>query len=235
MMQLARPVPYLLAKYNDYVERTKGLSPMYQSLFMDEMVKFDGGFILPGLLLVAVLGLTYAVMVPFFNVVTTIYFAIAFVVFKYNVLFVYIPVCETGGLLFPALQNYVLTGLNFANVTMMGYMFIKGGFAQFIFLFPTIYIVEKFKSHINDFYLKKSESIGRKEAVELDKLQGDELTVQNTSSYSVSSIQQDQHAYRQPCLLHRSFESSFDRYHSDHGVVNGLSEVEFGNAINQAF
>jgi len=256
-MQLSRPVPLLLYKINKYFENKNGISEIAKEQYEESLVYFDGGAILPGFLLVAVLGLTYSVMVPFFNIITTIYFSIAYIVFKYNILFVYIPKCETGGLLFPTLENYLLTGLNFANITMMGYMFIKGGFAQFVFLIPLIVLVENFRGHVSSFYLRKSESIGRKEAVALDKLQGDYMdtstgkggATDETSlkmgglqrsilspeeEIRISNIQLDYNAYRQPCLLHRSYESAFERIRGDDHSV--LSESQFeGSISHQAF
>ena len=45
----------------------------------------------------------------------------AYCVYKHQLLFVYIPKYESGGAIFPTLYNYTLTGMNFANVTMLGY------------------------------------------------------------------------------------------------------------------
>lgn len=111
IIQLLRPMPLLKTLYYTWKESTSGYSHIDKQKFIqNEVVAFDGGSILPGFLLVSVLGLTYAVMVPFFNLVTTLYFTIALLVFKHNILFVYSPKSESGGVLFPVLQNYLLTG-----------------------------------------------------------------------------------------------------------------------------
>jgi len=41
-------------------------------------------------------------------------------VYKYQLMFVYIPRYETGGAIWPTLFGYTLTGLQFANLTMLG-------------------------------------------------------------------------------------------------------------------
>jgi hypothetical protein len=159
---------------------------------------------------------------------------------------------------------YVKTfkGLNFANVTMMGYVFLKGGNFQFVLLFPTLLMVELFKGHIESFYVKKAESLGRKEAVALDKCDGDDeverggitegsdkaaasvLSSPTTStsgggvgsarnsriSASLLEIREELNNYRQPCLLHRGFESSIDKMRLTHDQDHHsgvLSESQF--------
>lgn len=64
---------------------------------------------------------SYAVIAPFLMVFGVFYFALALVIYKHQLLYVYIPRYETGGSLFETLYGYTLTGLNFANVTMIGY------------------------------------------------------------------------------------------------------------------
>ena len=111
----------------------------------DGIVSFSSGCLYPGFLFVMVLGLTYAVMVPFMNIVTTFFFFWAYVIYKHHCLFVFLPASESGGKLFPSLYDYILMGLQFANATMVGYIFIKGGALQFVLLFALFPVVESFR------------------------------------------------------------------------------------------
>lgn len=129
-----------------------------RALFEESIASFSAVLIYPTLLLVLILNLTYATIVPFLSVsalrdvldggcplsskriisifflekqvICTIYFAIAYTVYRHNLLFVYAPTFESGGVLFATLYNYVLTGVSFAVITMVGYLIIKTGFTE---------------------------------------------------------------------------------------------------------
>ena len=119
----------------------------------------------PGFLLVIIIGFTYAVIVPFVSIVCALYFSIAYVIFLHNTLFVYVGTFESGGELAPTLYNYLLTGLNFANVTMMGYMIVKEGWIEFIVLLFLLPLIEGWRHRLQARYLNRARFLGRDAAV----------------------------------------------------------------------
>jgi hypothetical protein len=98
-----------------------GASRRSIALLQEETSEFCAGWIYPNFLLVIVVCFSYATIAPFLMVFGVVYFAAALVVFKHQLLYVYIPRYESGGSLFETLYGYTLTGLNFANITMIGY------------------------------------------------------------------------------------------------------------------
>ena len=65
-----------------------------------------------------------------------IYFAFALTVYKKQILYVYQPVYESGGEMFPGALQKTLFGLVGAQLTLMGYLSTRGSFLQVTFLFP---------------------------------------------------------------------------------------------------
>lgn len=144
--------------------REKFFTPIWD----DGIVSFLSANIYPGFLFIMLVGLTYAVMVPFMNLVTTVYFALAFVIYKHHCLYVFIAPSESGGMLFSPLYNYVLTGLSFATATMAGYMFIKGGALQFLLLLFIFPVIEGYRGRTKQ-YLSRVGRLGQKQSVALDR------------------------------------------------------------------
>jgi hypothetical protein len=98
----------------------------------------------------------YATIVPFICVIGFGYFVMAYCVYKHQLLFVFIPKFETGGTFFTTLMGYTLTGINFANITFVGYLGIKNGWSQAALVFCLLPLVEGYR-----YYAEKACSAAR--------------------------------------------------------------------------
>jgi len=75
----------------------------------------------------AVIGIIYSVIAPFILVFMLIIFSLFWVVYRYNVLYVYQFRNDTGGLLFPTALNQLFTGVYVLEICLVGYFFIARG------------------------------------------------------------------------------------------------------------
>lgn len=73
----------------------------------------------------AVIGIIYSVIAPFILVFMLIIFGLFWIVYRYNVLYVYQFRNDTGGLLFPTAINQLFTGIYFMEVCLIGFFFIS--------------------------------------------------------------------------------------------------------------
>jgi len=200
-LELSRLVPLIVDKLLAFSDK-KGVSiRAQQERFKPkgdgkDYISIFPGELYPGILFVTILGLTYAIIVPFMSAATTLFFLLAFVVYKHNVLYVYCPVFESGGDLFAKIHGYVLTGLNFGNTTLVAYFIIKEGFLQVLFMLPLFVVVEMFRKHTTANYLPCVQGISREGAVKID--------AQFTSRLQPSDSFEDS-LFRQPELNHRKF------------------------------
>ncbi|KAH9822062.1 Calcium-dependent channel, 7TM region, putative phosphate, partial [Teratosphaeria destructans] len=75
----------------------------------------------------AVIGIIYSVIAPFILVFMLIIYGVFWIVYRYNVLYVYQFRFDTGGLLFPVAVNQLFTGVYFLELCLIGYFFISTG------------------------------------------------------------------------------------------------------------
>lgn len=73
----------------------------------------------------AVIGIIYSIIAPLILVFMLIIFSLFWIVYRYNVLYVYQFRNDTGGLLFPTAINQLFTGIYFLEVCLIGYFFIS--------------------------------------------------------------------------------------------------------------
>jgi hypothetical protein len=78
--------------------------------------------------------ITYANISPLVLVMSLCYFSIAPLIYKHQLLYVYDPVFETGGKLFPHVFHRFFFALVIANASMMGMMILKEALHQFYVL-----------------------------------------------------------------------------------------------------
>ena len=153
------------------------------------------GWEYPTQLLVIVICFTYSCISPIILPVGAVYFTIALLVYKFQVLYVYTPEYESGGELFPSVLHRTLVGLTCGQFTLLGYLLIRvpGGWQPF-FLIPlpiyTLYMV----THFTNIYDKPSERLSLERAVALDS----ENVREGYQDELIRNF--DQFAYRQPFL-----------------------------------
>jgi hypothetical protein len=195
-MELSRVVPLIKVWWFERNEAKSGTSERARARLFDNpnggVATYSSSLVMPGCLLVIVLEMTYAVIVPFFSIASILYFAIANGVYSFNLLYVVSPTHESGGLLFAPLYSMLLTGLNFANTTMVGYMVIKQGAVQAVVVLALIPAVEVFRCHVKSTHLPRIQVLSREAAVACDR-------AADAASHGVKpSVAFDEELYRQP-------------------------------------
>jgi hypothetical protein len=94
------------------------------------------GWEFPSQLLVIVIVFTYAIMAPIILPFGMLYFTGALIVYKKQLLYVYSPVYESGGAMFPMAVQRTLFGLVCGQLTFLGYTVIRGCYYQPVALLP---------------------------------------------------------------------------------------------------
>lgn len=110
----------------------------------------------------------YGCISPVILPVAAAYFLGALIVYKKQILYVYIPTYESGGRLFPIVCDRTLFGLIISQLTFIGYSLIRKGKWQPLFLAPlpfiTLYMMHYFRAH----YANPSLKLSLERAIELD-------------------------------------------------------------------
>ncbi|CAG8582060.1 6249_t:CDS:2, partial [Cetraspora pellucida] len=88
----------------------------------------DWGVTFPPHILMASIGLVYSVIQPLILPFVTLHFALFYVAYRYNFLYVYEQVQETNGVLFLHAMNQFYWGILIFQLTMIGLMFLKEAF-----------------------------------------------------------------------------------------------------------
>lgn len=115
---------FLRAAFNEESMTQRELDSVYRP----ENVLY--GWEYPSQLLVIVICFTYACISPIILPVGAIYFFLALMVYKKQVLYVYTPIYESGGTFFPAACDRTLVGLLCGQLTFLGYIVIRKCYYQ---------------------------------------------------------------------------------------------------------
>jgi lysine-specific demethylase 3 len=91
------------------------------------------------------------VIVPF----GMLYFGFSLIVYKKQILYVYQPVYESGGAMFPGALQKTLFGLTCGQLTFIGYLFTRGSFVQAVFLLPLPVATLWGMGYFNEHYASK--------------------------------------------------------------------------------
>jgi len=152
------------------------------------------GWEYPNLLLVIVICFVYSCISPAILPVGAIFFLMAWLVYKNQILIVFNPTYESGGTMFPMACHRTLIGLVCGQLTLIGYLIIRLGFYQALMVFPLPFITLKTMDVFKALYVVPGMCISVEKAVELDVAQ---KNVQSTFSPDV---------YRQPVLTEKIVE-----------------------------
>jgi len=96
-----------------------------------------------------------------------IYFAVALIVYKKQILFVYVPEYESGGSLFPIACTKSIIGLFLGQITFIGYMVIRKCYWQVGLTVPSLFLTYWFRKKIYENYIDNS-TLTMKRASEAD-------------------------------------------------------------------
>lgn len=162
------------------------------AMYRQENVLYGWEF--PTQLLVIVIVFTYAIICPVILPFGLLYFSGALVVYKKQILYVYSPVYESGGAMFPLAVQRTILGLVCAQITFVGYTLTRGCYYQPLFLFPLPFITLYMMNHLQITYADPSERLSLERARECDR------------NKTATSHSFDIKSYRQPVLARRSDE-----------------------------
>lgn len=182
------------------------------AVYRQENVQYGWEF--PTQLLVVVIVYTYAIICPVILPFGLIYFMGALMVYKKQILYVYSPVYESGGAMFPFAVQRTLLGLVCAQVTFIGYTITQECVYQPIFLFPLPLITIYGMNYLHKTYAAPSERLSLERARECDRMTspstdheavGTAVSFEEPASKGAPSVF-DKSSYRQPVLTRRSDE-----------------------------
>lgn len=123
-------------------------------IYRPENVQYGWEF--PAQLLVIMIVFTYAVICPVILPVGLLYYCFSLIVYKKQVLYVYQPVYESGGAMFPGALQRTLFGLCCGQLTMIGYLITRGFYYQPLFLLPLPIATIWGTSYFDQHYVRKS-------------------------------------------------------------------------------
>jgi len=97
-------------------------------------------------LLVMTINMVYAVLAPLILIPGVLFYCSAVVVYTYQLLYIYVPVFESGGQMFPKVFRRYVFGLFIAQATIVGVFLTKVGYQQCYATLPLFFITYYFKT-----------------------------------------------------------------------------------------
>mmetsp|Transcript_5770 Transcript_5770/g.24032 ORF Transcript_5770/g.24032 Transcript_5770/m.24032 type:complete len:163 (-) Transcript_5770:180-668(-) len=98
--------------------------------------------------------MTYAVMAPVILVPGLLFFAMAQVVYRHQLLYVYVPIFESGGRLGPIIYRRTLFSLFIFQFTMTGVLFVKHAYYEGYAVLALSVVTFAYKTHLQATYAK---------------------------------------------------------------------------------
>jgi len=126
------------------------------------------GWEYPSQLLVVVICFTYACICPIILPFGAIFFVGSLMVYKKQVLYVYTPLYESGGAMFPDACNYMLFGLLCSQTILIGYTLIRMCFYEPLWLMPLPFITLWVMRYFRSCFAKAALQLSLERAVERD-------------------------------------------------------------------
>lgn len=83
------------------------------------------GWVYPQLLMVLMIMMTYSTIAPLLPPFGVLFFMFAYVMYKYQLLYVYINEYQSGGFMWYAVFSRCIVALLFASITLLGYLFLQ--------------------------------------------------------------------------------------------------------------
>jgi hypothetical protein len=120
------------------------------------------GWIYPQLMMVLMIMVTYSCITPLLMPLCSVFFAFVYIMYKYQLLYVYINEDQSGGYMWYAVFNRSLVALEFAVAALLGYLALQLGNPElagpFFFLLPLPFGLIYFGKYC-DHKLKKSSEV----------------------------------------------------------------------------
>ncbi|KAM3583870.1 hypothetical protein VKS41_003838 [Umbelopsis sp. WA50703] len=120
---------------------------------------FMYGWAYPTPLLMFVVVLEYSTVAPLILLFGTVYFAMAFLVYKYQLLYVYFHPYETAGAAWPMVFPRIITGMIIFQLTMTGLFFLKRYIVLGVLCIPLIVLTVIYKVVMDQAYYKSTKAL----------------------------------------------------------------------------
>ena len=201
------------------------------------------GWCYPQLLMVLMIMLTYSCISPFLMPFCTLFFAFAYLMYKYQLLYVYINEYQSGGDMWYAVFDRSIISLLFSSVTLLGYLSIQLNetylAGPFYFMLPLPFSVWYFWRYCDHKFRKASMHLSLDFSKEIDmrtkeRKHNNRSTPLDTFSPSL---------YRQPSLVEgRVYPEAYRREENDDVIDYIAPEVDtrtraatISDALNEIF
>lgn len=120
LLQTSTLIVYMLSPWRD-------VSPRQKWLRQAKLSNVEWAFLFPPLTNVAVIGIAFSVIAPLVLAFTSFFFALYWLVYRHNVLYVYQYEHYTGGHFFVAAVHQLFAGLYVMELCLLGFFFTAHG------------------------------------------------------------------------------------------------------------
>lgn len=130
LLQLPSVFSQYMASIYPGTPRAKAMSlkpqrPLYHLILANDMLVFT-------------ISIVYAVLCPIIVPFTMIYFCLNYVAYKYQILYVYVPIYEIGSKYAPLLRDQMLNALMLSQTTLIAVLYLKKSQAACLALVPLL-------------------------------------------------------------------------------------------------
>eukprot|EP00592_Proboscia_alata_P013410 CAMPEP_0194389790 /NCGR_PEP_ID=MMETSP0174-20130528/105996_1 /TAXON_ID=216777 /ORGANISM="Proboscia alata, Strain PI-D3" /LENGTH=889 /DNA_ID=CAMNT_0039182413 /DNA_START=1048 /DNA_END=3717 /DNA_ORIENTATION=+ len=173
-----------------------------KAAFDAEMFPF--GRVYANLILVLVICFTYACISPLLLPFGYLYFWGALLVYKRQALYMYIPIYESGGSMFPTVCSRTLVGLILSQMVFAGNLFMRKALWEAIFVMPAPFLTYWTMGRLFETYAVPGMRLTLERAKDIDNCEHDaaikigDLLNEDSKQGVVGTFDKD--AYRQPSL-----------------------------------
>ena len=169
-LELLRVFPLLMMifyqKCTDRKKRT--LRECRSGIYENPQIYY--GYVYPELLMVLIICMTYATIAPLISLFGAAYFGLALLVYKYQLLFVYIPKYESGGSFWHPCFRRSLISLLAGQLTLIGFMIVRAGVIEATLLVPLPFITLMFWRYCDDKMFKPTSVLSLFDALKEDRV-----------------------------------------------------------------
>lgn len=140
---------------------------------LDEMYSPENvlyGWEFPAQIFVIMIIFMYAVICPVILPFGTLYFGFSLIVYKKQIIYVYQPVFESGGAMFPGSLQKTIFSLVLGQLTFIGYLFTRKAIFQGLFLFPLPFATIWIMKYFDKYYANSSTKLSLERAREYDRV-----------------------------------------------------------------
>lgn len=178
------------------------------------------GWCYPQLMMVLMIMVTYSCIAPFLMPFCVLFFCFAYIMYKYQLLYVYINDYQSGGYMWYAVFNRSLVSLIFASITLLGYLSLELGESYyagpFYFMLPLPFALIYFWIYCDNKFRKASMHLSLDFSKEIDHR--NEERKNNGRSTPLDTFTPE--LYKQPSLVEGEVYPEAYRRYGDEDVID---------------